>query len=103
MNLEESNRNNTQLVLNILNQQNKTKMNELKYDIERIKNEKYFGYSIQMIDSKSDIFELFDSITGKGFNNMSSWYLCNGRYGTPNLNNKNNDYINILFICQINF
>ncbi len=50
MNLEESNRNNTQLVLNILNQQNKTKMNELKYDIERIKNEKYFGYSIQMID-----------------------------------------------------
>jgi hypothetical protein len=76
--LEETNRNSTQL-------------NELKENIEQIKNEKYPpDYSIQMIGSKSNIFKSFDS-TGKGIDNMTNWYLCNGRYNTPNLNNNNNN------------
>jgi hypothetical protein len=81
--LEETNRNNTQL-----NEEN----------IEQIKNEKYpLDYSIQMIASNSNIFKSFDS-TGKGINNMTNWYLCNGRYKTPNLNNnKNNGYKYIIY------
>ena len=83
--LEETNRNNTQL-------------NELKENIEQIKNEKYPpDYSIQMIGSKSNIFKSFD-LTGKGINNITNWYLCNGRYGTPNLNyNNNNDFKYIIY------
>ena len=85
--LEETNRNNTQL-------------NELKENIEQIKNEKYSSdYSIQMIASKSDIFKSFDS-TGKGINNMTNWYLCNGRHNTPNINNNNNDYKYIIYMSQ---
>ena len=82
--LEETNRNNTQL-----NEEN----------IEQIKNEKYpLDYSIQMIASNSNIFKSFDS-TGKGINNMTNWYLCNGRYKTPNLNNNknNSDYKYIIY------
>ena len=84
--LEETNRNNTQL-------------NELIENIEQIKNEKYpSDYSIQMIGSNSNIFKSFDS-TGKGINNMTNWYLCNGRYNTPNLNNNknNSDYKYIIY------
>jgi preprotein translocase subunit SecY len=33
---------------------------------------------------------LGERITDKGIGNMTNWYLCNGRYGTPNLNNNNN-------------
>ena len=39
-----------------------------------------------MIGSNSNIFGSFDT-TGKGINKMTNWYLCNGRYGTPDLNN----------------
>jgi len=50
-----------------------------------------------MIASNSNIFKSFDS-TGKGINNMTNWYLCNGRYKTPNLNNnKNNGYKYIIY------
>jgi hypothetical protein len=85
--LEETNRNNTQL-------------NELIENIEQIKNEKYpSDYSIQMIGSNSNIFKSFDS-TGKGINNMTNWYLCNGRYNTANLNNDNNDYNYIIYLSQ---
>ena len=98
--LEESNRNNTQLlILNILKQQKNTQSNELKYDIEGIKNEIYPDYSIRMIASKSNIFKSFDS-TGKGINNMTNWYLCNGRYKTPNLNKNNNDYKYITYMSE---
>ena len=77
---------------------NKTQLNELKENIEQIKNEKYpLDYSIQMIASNSNIFKSFDSL-GKGINNMTNWYLCNGRYKTPNLNNnKNNGYKYIIY------
>jgi hypothetical protein len=87
INLEQTNRYNTQL-------------NELKENIEQIKNEKYpSDYSIQMIASKSNIFKSFD-LTGKGNGNMTNWYLCNGRYNTPNLNNDNNDYKYIIYLSQ---
>ena len=87
INLEQTNRYNTQL-------------NELKENIEQIKNEKYpSDYSIQMIASKSNIFKSFD-LTGKGNDNMTNWYLCNGRYNTPNLNNDNNDYKYIIYLSQ---
>jgi pSer/pThr/pTyr-binding forkhead associated (FHA) protein len=94
INLEDSNSNNTQLILNILKQQNNTQSNELKHNVEQIKNEKYPpDYSIQMISSRSNIFNSFDS-TGKGIDKMNNWYLCNGRYGTPDLNyNKHYKYI----------
>ena len=78
---------------------NKAELNELKENIEQIKNEKYpSDYSIQMIGSNSNIFKSFDS-TGKGINNMTNWYLCNGRYNTPNLNNNknNSDYKYIIY------
>ena len=85
--LEEINRNNTQL-------------NELKENIEQIKNEKYpSDYSIQMIASKSNIFKSFD-LTGKGNDNMTNWYLSNGSNNTPNLNNDNNDYKYIIYLSQ---
>jgi hypothetical protein len=54
-----------------------------------------------MIGSKSKIFESFNSITGKGINNMTNWYLCNGRYQTPNLNNNNNQLFKyIIYVSQ---
>ena len=56
-----------------------------------------------MIGSKSKIFESFNSTTGKGINNMTNWYLCNGRYQTPNLNNNNNNnqlFKYIIYISQ---
>ena len=46
-----------------------------------------------MIGSKSKIFESFNSATGKGIYNMTNWYLCNGRYQTPNLNKNNNNQL----------
>ena len=79
---------------------NKTQLNELKENIEQIKNEKYpFNYSIQMIASNSNIFESFDS-TGKGIKNMTNWYLCNGRYNTPYLNNKNNNVYKFIIYSE---
>ena len=54
-----------------------------------------------MIGSKSKIFESFNSTTGKGINNMTNWYLCNGRYQTPNLNNNNNQLFKyIIYMSQ---
>jgi hypothetical protein len=51
-----------------------------------------------MIGSKSTIFESFNSTTGKGINNMANWYLCNGRYHTPNLNSNNNQLFKYIIL-----
>ena len=53
-----------------------------------------------MFSSKSTILKSFDFKTGKGTGNMTNWYLCNGRYGTPNLNNNTNNQL-IQYIIQM--
>ena len=78
-------------LINKLEETNRNKTQLNKGNIVQIKNEKYpLDYSIQIIASNSNIFKSFDS-TGKGINNMTNWYLCNGRYNSPNLNNNNNN------------
>ena len=73
------------------------KINYFKDEVKQ-----YPEYSIQMIGSKSTIFESFNSTTGKGINNMTNWYLCNGRYQTPNLNNNNNQLFKyIIYMSQL--
>jgi hypothetical protein len=44
---------------------------------------KYPNYSIVMLGSEKQL-DFFDK-TGKGFDEMTGWYLCDGRNGTPDL------------------
>ena len=44
---------------------------------------KYPNYSIVMLGSQ-DQLKYFDS-NGKGFDEMTGWYLCDGRNGSPDL------------------
>jgi len=52
-----------------------------KYSIK--KNDKFPNYMIAMLGSE-DQLKYFDS-DGKGFDEMTGWYLCDGRNGSPDL------------------